>query len=172
MTTAVSPSGPHYGVLPLAEISAEDGMTYLNGILEGRHPAPPIARTLGFGLGEISPGHAVFEGTPTEDHYNPIGTVHAGFAATLLDSCMACSVHTTLKAGEAYTTLEFKINLVRAITVKTGPVRAIGTLIHRGSRIATAEGKLVDADGKIYATATTTCMIMAPGERRAGEGKA
>lgn len=160
-----------FGVLSFAEISAEDGMTYLTGILEGRHPAPPIARTLGFTLDEVAPGHAVFAGTPTEDHYNPIGTVHAGFTATLLDSCMACSVHSTLKAGEAYTTLEFKISLVRAVTAATGPVRAVGALLHRGGRIATAEGKLIDAAGKLYATATTTCLIMAPNERRAGEKK-
>src|SRR5215210_8301422 len=91
--------------------------------------------------------------------YNPIGTVHAGFAATLLDSAMACAVHSTLKRGDSYTTLEFKINLVRALTAETSEVRAEGRLLHRGRTVATSEADLKDAAGKVYAHATTTCII-------------
>jgi uncharacterized protein (TIGR00369 family) len=101
----------------------------------------------------------VFTGEPKTRHYNPIGTVHAGFAATLLDSAMACAVHSTIRRGESYTTLEFKINLVRALTAATGIVKAEGRLLHRGRTVATSEAHLTDAGGKLYAHATTTCII-------------
>jgi uncharacterized protein (TIGR00369 family) len=128
-------------------------------MMAGELPAPPIMQTLGFMLSEAEPGRALFRGTPEFRHYNPIGTVHAGFAATMLDSCMACAVHSTLAKGDAYTTLEFKINLVRALTDKVGPVIAEGVVLHRGRTIATAEGYLKDAGGKLYAHANTTCVI-------------
>jgi uncharacterized protein (TIGR00369 family) len=104
-------------------------------------------------------GKAIFEGIPEFRHYNPIGAVHGGFAATLLDSAVACSVHSTLAKGETYTTLELKLNLVRALTQETGPVRAEGKIIHRGRTIATAAGELRDQEGKLYAHASTTCMV-------------
>src|ERR1019366_5681010 len=108
-------------------------------------------------------GRAVFEVTSAEYHYNPIGGVHGGVAATLLDSAMGCAVQSMLPQGTGYTTLELKVNLVRSLTLETGPVRAIGTIIHLGGRIATAEARLVDAQDRLYAHAVTTCMIFRPG---------
>jgi uncharacterized protein (TIGR00369 family) len=118
-----------------------------------------MCRTLGFHLVDVANGRAVFEGIPRCEHYNPIGSVHGGFAATLLDSALACAIFSTMRAGEAWTTLELKLNLVRALTEGTGPVRAEGRIIHRGRQIATSEGDLKDAQGRLYAHATTTCMI-------------
>jgi uncharacterized protein (TIGR00369 family) len=136
------------------------GIDFLRAIRDGKLPAPPIARLLGFSLVEVEAGHAVFEVVPAEQHYNPIGVVHGGLAMTLLDSAMGCCVQTRVPAGSGYTTLEAKTNLVRAISDKTGRLRAIGKLVHFGSRIATAEGRLEDAAGKLYAHATTTCIIL------------
>jgi uncharacterized protein (TIGR00369 family) len=147
------------GVVAPEVLLSYDGLSFLKALIAGELPVPPIAETLGFRLAEAEPGRAVFTGTPAYKHYNPIGTVHAGFAATLLDSCVACSVHTTLAKGETYTTLELKINLVRALTDKVGPVFAEGRVVHRGRQIATAEGTLKDGAGKLYAHATTTCII-------------
>jgi len=136
------------------------GIDFLRAIRDGRLPAPPLARVLGFHLVEVEPGHAVFEITPGEQHYNPIGVVHGGIAMTLLDSAMGCCIHTRMPVGGAYTTLEAKTNLVRAITDKTGRLRAIGKVVHVGSRVATAEGRLEDAAGKLYAHATSTCLVL------------
>jgi uncharacterized protein (TIGR00369 family) len=147
------------GVVPMETLLSYDGIGFLKAIIDGTLPAPPISQTLGFLLTEAEPNRAVFEGEPTFAHYNPIGTVHAGFAATLLDSAVACAVQTTLKKGELYTTLEIKINLVRALTKEVGPVIAEGKVLHRGRTVATAEGYLKDRAGKLYAHATTTCMI-------------
>jgi uncharacterized protein (TIGR00369 family) len=137
------------------------GLEYLRAIADGRIPPPPIAQTMGMGAAEFEEGLAVFTAEPADFHYNPIGVVHGGLAATLLDSAMSCAVHTTLKVGERYTTLELKVNFVRAITVETGQVRAEGRLIHRGGTVATAEGRLVAArDGKLLAHGVTTCLIV------------
>ena len=136
------------------------GIDFLRAIRDGRLPAPPIARLLGFELVEVEPGHAVFELVPGEHHYNPIGAVHGGLAMTLLDSAMGCAVQTQLPAGGGYTTLEAKTNLVRPITSATGRLRAIGKLVHAGKRVATAEGRLEDAQGKLYAHAVTTCLVL------------
>ena len=136
------------------------GIEFLRGIRDRRLPAPPIAKLLGFDLVEVEPGYAVFEIVPGERHYNPIGVVHGGLAMTLLDSCMGCAVHSQMPAGAAYTTLEAKTNLVRAITSQTGRLRAIGRTVHVGKRMATAEGRLEDASGRLYAHATTTCIVL------------
>ena len=136
------------------------GLEFLRGIFEGRLPRPPISRTLGFEGIEVEKGRAVFAGTPDLNYYNPIGSVHGGYAATLLDSCMGCAVHSTLEAGQGYTTLELKVNFIRAMTAETGRVRAEGKLIHLGARTATAEGRVIDESGKLYAHATTTCLIL------------
>jgi uncharacterized protein (TIGR00369 family) len=136
------------------------GMELLQKIVSGEIPPPPIAQLMGFSLTHVEPGFAVFECDPAEYHYNPIGVVHGGLACTLLDSTMSCAIQTTVPAGSGYTTLELKVHLVRAITDKTGHLRAEGRIIHGGSRMGTAEGKLIDKDGKIYAHGTTTCMIM------------
>ena len=136
------------------------GIDFLRAIRDGRLPAPPIAQLMGFRLAEVEPGRAVFEVTPGEQHYNPIGVVHGGLAMTLLDSAMGVCIHTRLPPGTGYTTLEAKTNLVRTITSQTGKLRAIGKVVHLGSRVATAEGRLEDAAGKLYAHATTTCIVL------------
>lgn len=135
----------------------------LQETIAGKWPRPPIARLMDIVLTEVQRGRAVFTGTPQEFHYNPLGTVHGGYAATLLDSAMGCSVHTTLAAGDTYTTLELKINYLRALTHETGEVRGIGTVINEGRTTVLAEGRVEDAAGKLYAFATTTCLV-----RRAG----
>src|SRR6476620_706565 len=125
----------------------------------GKLPQAPMCATLGFHLAKATQGYACFEGLPEQRHYNPIGTGHGGFAATLLDSALGCAVFTTLAKGEAWTTLELKLNLVRPINKDTGTVRAEGRIIHRGRTVATAEGTVKDKAGKLYAHASTTCMI-------------
>ncbi len=148
-----------YGVVPIEQARVLDGLDLFKGLLEGRFPAPPISKVLGFSLLEVEAGRVIFGYTPVFDHYNPLGSVHGGIAATLLDSVMGCCIHTMLKAGSGYTTVEIKVNYVRAMTDKTGPVRAEGKVINVGSRIATSEGRLTDASGKLLAHGTTTCLI-------------
>jgi uncharacterized protein (TIGR00369 family) len=148
-----------YGVVPIETLLQYDGLTFVRGLLTGQFPAPPMTRTLGFTLTEADTGRAVFTGEPQSRHYNPIGSVHGGFAMTLLDSALGCAIHTTLGKGETYTTLEIKVNLVRPLTKETGQVRAEGRVIHRGRTVATSEGDIRDSGGKLYAHATTTCMI-------------
>jgi uncharacterized protein (TIGR00369 family) len=138
------------------------GLDYLRAIERGDIPPPPIAKLLGFRLKRVDLGQAVFELEPGEHHYNPIGMVHGGVASTLLDSAMGCAVHSTLPAGTGYSTIELKINFIRPLSSKTGKVLCEARVIHTGGRIATAEGKLVDKDGKLYAHATTTCIIFDP----------
>ena len=135
------------------------GMEYIQAIFRGELPAPPISELMGFRGVEAEPGRAVFEMEPGPQHYNPIGSVHGGIALTLLDSAMGCAVHMTLGAGVGYTTLEVKTNFVRPISADTGVIRCEGVVLHSGSRIATAEGKLTDAAGKLLAHGTTTCLI-------------
>ena len=135
------------------------GMEYIQAIVTGELPAPPISELMDFRLVVAEPGRAVFEMQPGPQHYNPIGSVHGGVALTLLDSAMGCAVHTLLDAGVGYTTLEVKTNFVRPITSDTGVIQCEGIVIHQGSRIATAEGKLTDANGKLLAHGTTTCLI-------------
>ena len=135
------------------------GLQFLQGMLAGRLPYLHIAETLDFGLVEAEFGKAVFQGTPQLKHYNPIGSVHGGWYATLLDSALGSAVQTTLPVGRGYTTVELGVNLVRGATLKTGPLRAIGTVIHSGRQLATAEARIVGPDGKLYAHGTTTCMV-------------
>lgn len=148
-----------FGLVPIEQVRTLDGLALMQGIQKGHLPAPPIARALGMSLLETDFGRAVFGYEPLADHFNPLGTIHGGIAATLLDSVMGCCIHTTLKAGSGYTTVEIKINYVRAMTPKTGPVRAEGKVINVGSRIATSEGRLTDASGRLLAHGTTTCLI-------------
>ena len=135
------------------------GLEFLRKVASGELPRPPISALMNFGLAELDEGRAVFTAEPAEYHYNPIGVVHGGLAATLLDSAMGCAVHSVLPAGAGYTTLEIKVNFVRALTAETGLVRCEARVIHVGGRTATAEGKVLDAAGKLYAHATTTCII-------------
>ena len=128
-------------------------------IARGELPQSPMGKTLGFRIVESEAGKTVFEGQPNSSHYNTIGSVHGGFASTLLDSAMGCAVHTKLGAGIFYTTLELKVNLIRAIHEDTGMLRAIGIVIHFGRRTATVESRLEDQSKKIYAHGTSTCLI-------------
>jgi uncharacterized protein (TIGR00369 family) len=138
------------------------GIAYLKAFQTGELPPPPIAVLLGMSITEVSEGRVVFTAEPSEYHYNPLGTVHGGVMATLLDSALGCAVQSMLPASTGYTTLELKVNYLRPITVRTGTVYAEGKIIHVGGRIATAEGRLTDAAGKLYAHGTTTCIIMRP----------
>lgn len=142
------------------------GREYLSAIASGALPAPPIARLMGFEIVSVEEGRVVLAAVPAEFHYNPIGVVHGGLAATLLDSAMSSAVHSTLPAGTAYTTLELKVNFVRPITVDTGRIVCEGDVLHRGSTVATAQGRLVaEGTGKLLAHGVTTCMLL---EGRAG----
>ena len=136
------------------------GLAFLRAIRDGRLAPPPIAQLLGMRLTVVEAGEAVFECTPGEQHYNPIGVVHGGLAMTLLDSAMTCAVQTRAPAGGGFTTVEAKTNFVRPITASTGVIRAMAKVLHIGSRLATAEGRIVDAAGKLYAHATTTCIVL------------
>jgi len=147
------------GVSRPEQVMGMTGMQVFEAMFAGELPFAPIGETMDFLPVEIEPGRAVFQGRPMLRHYNPIGTVHGGWIATLLDSCVGCAVHSTLPAGKAYTTAELKINYVRAVTTKVPLLRAIGTVIHVGGRMATADGRLVGPDGKLYAHASTTCFI-------------
>jgi len=147
------------GIVPPELLAQRSGLELMQAIIQGALPMPPIGITMGFVPVEAEHGRAVFQGTPTFDHYNPIGSVHGGWGATLLDSCVGCAVHTALPAGKGYTTLELKVNYVRALTRDTGPVRAEGKVIHVGGRVATAEGRITDASGRLYAHCSTTCLV-------------
>ena len=136
------------------------GAAFLRAIAERKLPPPPIANLMGFDIVEVGEGEVVFAVQPQEFHYNPIGMVHGGLAATLLDSAMGCAVHSLLREGRAYTTLELKVNFIRALRQDTGVVKAIGKVVHLGGKVATAEGRLVDGAGKLYAHGTTTCLLL------------
>jgi uncharacterized protein (TIGR00369 family) len=138
------------------------GIEYLKAIQSGELPPPPIAALMDMTMVEASEGRVVFSAEPAEYHYNPLGTVHGGVAATLLDSAMGCVVQSLLPAGTGYTTLEIKVNYLRPLTSATGTVTCEGTIIHLGGRIATAEARITDAAGKLYAHGTTTCIIFLP----------
>jgi len=147
------------GVARPDQVAGKTGLQVFDSMLAGEIPAAPIAHTMDFILAEASPGRAEFQGRPQAAHYNPLGTVHGGWIATLLDSAVGCAVHTTLPAGKAYTTLELKVNYVKALTTRVPLVRAVGEVISCGARVATAQARLVGADGTLYAHATTTCLI-------------
>lgn len=158
--------------LPGAEAARESsGLEYLRALARGELPAAPIADLMGFTLSEVEEGRAVFECTPAEYHYNPIGSVHGGLACTLFDSAMGCAVHTMLPAGVGYTTVELKVNFLRPITARTGHLLCEGKAIHVGGRIGTAEARLTDEAGKLYGHATTTCMIFREGSREPSVGE-
>ena len=148
--------------LPAARAGAAlSGIDYMRAVAAGELPPPPIAVLLRMGPVEVEEGRVVFEGEPGEEHYNPIGMVHGGYAATLLDSAIGCAVHTTLPAGAAYSTLTLEAKFVGAITRDTGLVRCEAQVLHRGRRQATAEGRLYDAaSGKLLAHGTGTCLVL------------
>jgi uncharacterized protein (TIGR00369 family) len=142
------------------QFAGKTGMQIFEALLAGEIPAPPISQALDFILVDAQPGRVQFQGRPQFAHYNPLGTVHGGWIATLLDSAVACAVHTLLPAGKTYTTLELKVNYVKALTERVPLVRAVGEIIYSGGRIGTAQGKLVGPDGTLFAHATTTCIVL------------
>jgi uncharacterized protein (TIGR00369 family) len=152
-----------FGVVAPEVLLSHDGLSLLQALIDGEVPSPPITQTLAFRLISVARGEAIFSGEPRHEFYNPLGSVHGGYAATLLDSAASCAVHTTLSKGEAYTTLELKINFVRPLTAQAGPVTAEGRVIHRGRTVATAEAYLKDGSGRLYAHGTATCVIFPAG---------
>ena len=146
-------------MLQRAAVAGLTGLQSLQAMLDGALPYPHIADTMDFFLLEVGPGRAVFQGAPQLKHYNPLGGVHGGWYATLLDSALGCAVHTLMPAGRGYTTAELSVNIVRAATMQSGPLRAIGTVVHCGRQLATAEARIVGPDGKLYAHGTTTCLV-------------
>jgi uncharacterized protein (TIGR00369 family) len=138
------------------------GLDFLNAIGRGELPIPPIMSLMNIGVQEAEAGRVVFSVEPAEYHYNPIGMVHGGLASTLCDSAMGCAIHSMLPAGVGYTTLELKVSFLRPLTVDTGLVVCEGKVIQVGGRVATAEARLSDRGGKLYAHATTTCLILRP----------
>lgn len=138
------------------------GLDFLRAMLNGELPPPPISLLIGQRAVSAESGRVVFEVTPAEQHYNPIGVMHGGVITTVLDSAMGCTVHSTLPAGVGYTTLELKVSFVRAVTNQLGPLRCEGKIINSGKRVATVEASLTDLEGKLYAHATSTCMILNP----------
>jgi uncharacterized protein (TIGR00369 family) len=151
--------GAGAGVVSPQQLAGRTGLDLMQAMLRGELPYPPIARTLDFLLLEVDDGRALFQGTPGPAHLNPMGGVHGGWYATLLDSALGCAVHTKMPPGRAYTTAELGVNLVRAIGAKAPRVRAEGKVIHCGRQLATAEARLYGPDGTLYAHATTTCLV-------------
>lgn len=153
-------SGPlRYGVATPSDVIGLSGLEIFQAMFDGKLPMPPISETLGFLAIEIANGRAVFQGRPALPYYNPLGSIHGGWYATLLDSAVACAIHSTLPVGRSYTTLELKTNMVRALTRDVPCVRAEGNVIQVGRQVGIAEGRIVGPDGTLYAHATTTCLI-------------
>jgi len=152
-------SNAKFGLISHDVWREKSSLEVLRQMIAGELPQAPIAGTLNFQLAKIESGRAEFVGTPKIDYYNPLGTTHGGYIATLLDSAMGCAIQSTLEAGKGSTSLEFKVNFVRPIFEKTGRLTAIGEIINAGKQIVTAEAKLTDEAGKLYAHGTTTCFI-------------
>ncbi|MFM0734425.1 PaaI family thioesterase [Paraburkholderia sediminicola] len=156
---AILNAGPGPGVARPEQVAGKTGLEVMQAMMNAELPYAAIARTLNFTIVEVSAGQAVFQGTPLAQHLNPLGTVHGGWIATLLDSALGCSVHTLMPPGRAYTTAELSVNYVKAVTPRVQRVRAEGKVIHCGRQLATAEARLVGPDGTLYAHATTTCLV-------------
>ena len=148
------------GILSLAEVATMSPMDFFDGIGRGNLPSLQINAVLDFTPVQWASGLFVFQGTPDQRHYNPLGSVHGGYIATLLDSCMGCAVHTLLKTDLGYTTADLRVSYIRALRSEAGPVRAEGRIIHVGRSTALAEGRLYDVDERLYAVASTTCLIL------------
>ncbi len=147
------------GIATPDQLAGLSGLETLQAMVAGKLPAPPMAHTMDYLLVEVGPGHAVFQGEPLHHHYNPMGTVHGGWFATLLDSALGCAVHTMMPPGRGYTTADLSVKLVKALTPKVQRVRAIGQVVHCGRQLATAEARLAGPDGTLYAHASTACLV-------------
>jgi uncharacterized protein (TIGR00369 family) len=156
---ALFEGGAGTGVATMEQVAGMSGLEQLRAMLAGKLPAPPIGRTLDFTLLEVEDGRALFQGKPGPAHLNPMGGIHGGWYATLLDSALGCAVHTKMPPGRGYTTAELGVNLVKAIGPKAPRVRAEGKVIHCGRQLATAEARLYGPDGTLYAHGTTTCLV-------------
>jgi uncharacterized protein (TIGR00369 family) len=160
MTDGLAPAQQtEYGVTPLQVMASMSGLDFVRAIFDGKLPAPPIMQTVEPFDSTAEPGIVAFHSIPGFRHYNPIGSVHGGYAATLLDSAMGLAVHTTLPAGTGYTTLEFKISFIKGMSEDSGVVRSEGKVLSFGRRAATAEGRITDSKGRLLAHATTTCLV-------------
>jgi len=159
MSTTRAASSKNYGTVAAERRKAMSGLEFVQGLASGALPLNTIARTLGYDVSEAENGRVVITAEPNDSHLNPAGTVHGGFSATLLDSCMGLAVQSTLEKGVGQTTLEFKISLLRPITPETGTIRAEGVVLTRGRRVGTAEGRITDGKGRLLAHGTTTCLI-------------
>jgi uncharacterized protein (TIGR00369 family) len=148
-----------YGTVSLDSQKEMSGLEFVQGLADGRLPLNTIAQTLGYDITEAESGRVVVTAEPSDIHLNPAGTVHGGLAATMLDSCMGLAIQSTLENGIGSTTLEFKISFVRPITPQIGPIKAEGTVISRGRRVGTAEGRVTDGTGRLLVHGTTTCLI-------------
>jgi len=157
-----------FGTVPLEVLASMSGLDMLRKIVSGDLPAPPISKTLSFGMTEVGEGRAVFAGMPKPEHLNPIGTVHGGWTATIMDSALACAVQTMLKQGEAFTTTEFKVNLIRPVTPETGVVTCEANVVSRGRTTGVSECRVTDARGRIMAFGTETCAIFRAAGKPAG----
>jgi len=147
------------GSIPLDDLAEQSGLELLRRLVAGDYPAPTIAERLNFGLVEVDEGRAVFKGQPSDRHLNPLGGVHGGWAAAIMDSALGCCIHTLLDKGEAYTTAEMKLNYTRPITPQTGVVTCEGKVVHKGRTLAVSEARLVDGQGRLLAFGTETCAI-------------
>jgi uncharacterized protein (TIGR00369 family) len=156
---AIYAAGSGEGVASRDQIAGKTGLEMMKAILQGELPAAPIGKSMNFCLIHLEEGQTIFQGTPKPAFFNPLGTIHGGWIATLLDSALGCAVHTKMPVGRAYTTAELSVNMVRAISPKVERVRAIANVLHCGRQLATAEAKLVGPDGTLYAHATTTCLV-------------
>jgi uncharacterized protein (TIGR00369 family) len=159
MSDAPVPRQNEYGVTPTATMVAMAGIDFVRAIFSGKLPEPPIMQTVEPFDCTAEPGAVVIHSVPGMRHYNPIGSVHGGYVATLLDSAMGLAVHSMLPPGSGYTSLEFKISFIRGMTSETGTVRTEGKVLHLGRRTATAEARILDAKGRLLAHATTTCLV-------------
>ena len=167
---AVNPlTGLPVGTVSLKEVLVQPGVEFLKGMTEGRYPLPPMAAVIPIVPVEVEVGRVLFRGLPDERFYNPIGSIHGGYASTLLDTAMGCAVHSTLNAGEGYASLEIKVVFHRPITHRTGEVKIEGKVLSRGARIGSAEGRLTDSNGALLASGTTTCLIFPVAESEGGD---
>lgn len=148
------------GVFSPADLASRSGLALMTAVRDGALPPAPIYRELGAVLREVDDGQAVVEARPDERYYNPLGSLHGGYIATLLDMCMGCAAHTKIPAGSSYVTVELKANFVRRVLVHATPLRAAGRVVHAGRQIVTVEGRLFDGEKRLCAHGTCTCSVL------------
>jgi len=153
-------TGIQTGTLPIEDVFQLSGVEFFQGMLAGRYPPPPIAGAVPMDFAEVGEGKITLIARPEAKFFNPIGTIHGGYTATILDTALGCAVHSTLKAGEAYTTMEIKVIYHRAVLPELGQLRCEGVVISRGRRAAASEAKLYDSSGRLLASGSSTCMVM------------